>query len=217
MWPKAIVFDASGTILDDLYVVWRANSEAYESLGLRGIETLEEFRRKFRLPVPTFHEENGVPPELIRAVDQKFREFYPRYSAQVRILPEVEVVLEELGRRGILLGVASNIPTSFLKEHLRNFGIENHFGAIVGQEDCEEQKPSPRPILTALRKLGVKPPDALYVGDMEEDILAGRRARVKTCAIAREESYHPRWKLERQNPDYLISNLRELLDICSTA
>ena len=216
MWPKAIIFDASGTILDDLYAVWKANFEAYEALGLRGIGSLEEFRRRFRLPVPTFHEENGVPPGLIRAVDQKFREFYPRYSVNVRIFPEVEEVLEELGRRGILLGVASNIPTSFLKEHLRNFGIENHFGVIVGQEDCEEQKPSPKPILNALRKLRVRPPQALYMGDMEEDILAGRRAGVKTCAIAREESYHPRWKLKKQNPNYLISNLKEILEICPT-
>jgi len=207
------LFDASGTILDDILAVWKANSEAYEALGFEGIETLEEFRRRFKLPVPAFHEENGVPPGLVKLVDQRFREFYPRYSANVSIFPEVEEVLRELKGRGILLGVVSNIPTSFLKEHLKNFRVEPYFSAIVGQEDCEEQKPSPRPILIALRKLKVEPESALYVGDMEEDILAGKGARVKTCAIVREESYHPRWRLERQDPDYFISDLRGLLDI----
>jgi len=208
---RCIVFDASGTIWDDLYVVWRANSEAYEALGFEGFKTLEDFRKKFRLPVPEFHKANGIPPELIKQVDSKFREFYPRYASHVRIFPDVDDALYQLKRRNVLLGIASNIPTVFLREHLRNFRIEGYFGAVTGQEDCDEQKPSPKPILVTLEKLGIKPSEAIYVGDMEEDIIAGKRAETYTMAISRKESYHPRWRLKRQNPDYLVSNLGELL------
>ena len=207
---KCVIFDASGTIWDDLYVVWRANSEAYNALGLEGFKTLEEFRRKFKLPVPEFHKANGIPSDLIKQVDGKFREFYPRYASQVRIFPEVEDVLYQLKGKKVLLGIASNIPTVFLREHLRNFKIESYFGAITGQEDCDEQKPSPKPVLVTLNKLGVKPPEAIYVGDMEEDIIAGKRANTYTVAITRKESYHPRWRLKRQEPDYIISDLGEL-------
>ena len=209
---KCIVFDASGTIWDDLYVVWRANSAAYEALGFDGFKTLEEFRRKFKLPVPEFHKANGIPPELIKQVDGKFREFYPQYASHVRIFPDVDDVLYQLKRKNVLLGIASNIPTVFLREHLRNFKIEGYFGAITGQEDCDEQKPSPKPILVTLEKLEVKPSEAVYVGDMEEDIIAGKRANTYTAAISRKESYHPPWRLRRQNPDYLISDLGELLN-----
>jgi len=209
---KCIVFDASGTIWDDLYVVWRANSAAYEALGFDGFKTLEEFRRKFKLPVPEFHKANGIPPELIKQVDGKFREFYPQYASHVRIFPDVDDVLYQLKRKNVLLGIASNIPTVFLREHLRNFKIEGYFGAVTGQEDCDEQKPSPKPILVTLEKLEVKPSEAVYVGDMEEDIIAGKRANTYTAAISRKESYHPPWRLRRQNPDYLISDLGELLN-----
>jgi HAD superfamily hydrolase (TIGR01549 family) len=209
---KAIIFDVSGTLLDDLYTVWKANSQTLEACGFESL-TFEEFRERFKLPIPEFLKSLGVPPQAMREVDERFREFYPRYASHVRIFPEVREVLEKLRSKGIPLGVASNIPSQFLREHLENFGISNYFAVITGQEDCDEQKPSPKPILLTLEKLGVRPQEALYVGDMEEDILAGRRAGTSIAAISRKGSYHPRWRLERQNPDYLISDLRELLAI----
>ncbi len=207
---KCVVFDASGTIWDDLYVVWRANSAAYEAFGFDGFETLEEFRKKFKLPVPEFHKANGIPPDFIKQVDEKFREFYPLYASHIRIFPEVKDILYRLQKKKVLMGIASNIPTMFLREHLNDFKIENYFGAVTGQEDCNEQKPSPKPVLVTLEKLRVKPPEAIFVGDMEEDIIAGKRANTYTAAISRKESYHPRWRLKRQNPDYLVSDLAEL-------
>lgn len=208
---KAIIFDASGTILDDIQAVWQANSAAYNAIGFDSFGTLEDFREKFRLPVPEFHQENGIPPERIKEVDLKFREVYPRYEPLVGVFPEVEGVLNELGNRNILLGVASNIPTLFLLDHLKKFNLNTHFSVITGQEDCDEQKPSPKPILSTIQKLGVTAQEAMYVGDMEEDIIAAKRANTTAAAIVREMSYHPRWRLERQRPDYLISSLNELL------
>jgi HAD superfamily hydrolase (TIGR01549 family) len=208
---KAIIFDASGTLLDDIHVVWKANSDAYNAIGLGGFGTLEEFREKFKLPVPQFHRDNGVPAHLMKEVDLKFREVYPKYAPLVGIFPEVISALAELKRRKILLGVASNIPRAFLREHLRKFEIAGYFNAIVGQEDSDEQKPSPKPILTTLEGLGVRPREAMYVGDMEEDLIAAKAANTLATAIVRDRSYHPRWRLQKQNPDYFISSLTELL------
>ncbi len=210
---KCVIFDVSGTIQDDLYVVWRANADAYDAFGFKSFKTMEEFRKKFRLPVPEFHRDNGIPPNLVKQVDGKFREFYPRYSSHVKMFPEVKEVLSQLREKKILLGIASNIPTIFLKEHLQNFEIESYFSAITGQEDCDEQKPSPKPVLVTIEKLGVKPAEAIYVGDMEEDIIAGKRAGTYTVAISSKASYHPRWRLERQKPDYIISGLGELVTL----
>ena len=208
------MFDASGTLLNDIYAVWKANSDAYAALGFEGPGTLEQFKTKFKLPAPEFHIESGIPPARLKEVDGKFRECYPKYASSVGIFPEVIDVLKELKLRGATLAVASNIPTLFLREHLKKFGIDKYLDAITGQEDCDEQKPSPKPILFTVEKLGVRPQEAMYVGDMEEDIIAGKKANVVTTAIVRNESYHPQWRLERQKPDYLITNLRELLLVC---
>ena len=211
---RAIVFDASGTLLNDIHAVWKANSDAYAALGLDSIRTLEEFKIRFKLPVPEFHRANGIPPELLSMVESKFRESYPLYAHCVGIFPEVNDVLQELKKRMVILGVASNIPSLFLREHLRKLKIDGYFETITGQEDCDEQKPSPKPILITMKRLGAEPQETMYVGDMEEDIVAGKRANAITVAIVRDESYHPRWRLERRNPDFLISSLSELLLAC---
>lgn len=210
---KAIIFDVSGTLLNDLYAVWKATADAYATLGKDGFQTLEEFKESFRLPLPEFHLANGIPQHLLNEVDRSFRESYPQYASSVEIFPEVDEVLRELRQRKVALGVASNIPTLFLREHLREFNIERYFDIITGQEDCDEQKPSPKPVAITLEKLGASPREAMYVGDMEEDMIAGKGAQVFTAAIIREESYHPRWRLERQEPDFFLLNLRELLSI----
>lgn len=210
---KAIIFDVSGTLLNDIYAVWKATSDAYVALERDEFRTLEEFKEKFRLPLPEFHLANGIPPHLLDIVDRNFREVYPQYASTVGIFPEVEEVLRELRQRKVALGVASNIPTLFLREHLENFNIYGYFDVVTGQEDCDEQKPSPKPIVTTLEKLGARPQEAMYVGDMEEDMIAGKRANTFTAAIVRKESYHPHWRLERQKPDFFIMSLRELLPV----
>lgn len=212
---KVIMFDASGTLIDDINAVYGANSDAYAALGVEGPKTLEEFKNKFKLPAWEFHLESGIPPERVKEVDRKFREFYPKYAQNVTIFPEVISVLNELKQRGAVLAVASNIPTVFLRDHLKRLEIDKYLDTITGQEDCDEQKPSPKPILFTVKKLGARPHESMYVGDMEEDIIAGKQAEAKTMGIVRARSYQPRWRLERQNPDYIISDLRELLAVCS--
>ncbi|MBI4332437.1 MAG: HAD family hydrolase [Chloroflexi bacterium] len=208
---RAIIFDGSGTLLNDIEAVWRANSAAYESFGVEACRTLEEFRERFRLPITAFHLANGVPADVVKAVDAKFRKVYPDFARCVGLFPEVMEVLGELKRKGVQLGIASNIPSGFLKEHLATFEIGGFFDVVTGQEDCDEQKPSPKPILVTVSRMGARPEQAMYVGDMEEDIIAGKKAGALTAAVVRRESYHPRWRLERQKPDRLITSLKELL------
>jgi len=208
-----IIFDVSGVLLDDLYAVWKADSEAYEICGIGKIESIEEFKEKFKLPIHEYHRSMGVPDEIVPKLEAEYRRAYQKYNHTIRIFPEVKDVLRRLRASKINLAVASNIPSDFLKEHLQRFGIDKFFKAVTGQDDCREQKPSPEPILVTLRKLKADPSFSAYVGDMEEDIIAGKRAGVITVAICRERGYHPCWRLRRQNPDFIISSLWDLMSL----
>jgi len=210
---ETIIFDASGVLIDDIYTVWEADSYAYEACGFGKIESAEKFRELFKLPIREFHRAMDVPDDAMPRLEKAYRQAYPRYSGHIKVFPEVRTVLEELKQKKLYLAIASNIPSLFLKEHLQRFDIDKYFAAVTGQDDCKEQKPSPKPILTTLETLGSKPEQSAYVGDMEEDIIAGKQAHVYTFSVSREGSYHPSWKLKRQNPDFLISDLDELLTI----
>jgi len=207
---EAILFDGSGVLFDDLYAVWRANADAYEALGLGSIGTLEQFRKSFRLPINEFHRHMRVPEKLFPLLKREWMRAYQKYADHVKLFPEVRSVLEKLTQERVKLAIASNIPKEFLREHLETFKIDRYFIVATSQEDCEEQKPSPQPLLITLKRLGVKPGCAAYVGDMAADIIAGKRAGVYTFALCRGRSYQPLWKLKRQKPDSMISDLNDL-------
>ncbi|MEM2129858.1 MAG: HAD-IA family hydrolase [Candidatus Bathyarchaeia archaeon] len=210
---NTLIFDVSGVLLNDLYTVWKADSDAYESCGIRKISSIKIFKESFKMPIIEYHRSMGVPDKVIPELEAAYRQSYQKYSKFIKIFPDVKRTLRKLQQNDVTLSIASNIPSDFLMEHLKSFGIINYFNAITGQDDCEEQKPSPQPILVTLRKLDAKPMSSAYVGDMEEDIIAGKRAGVFTIGICRKEGYHPCWKLKRQNPDFLIKSLSQLFEI----
>ena len=207
------MFDVSGVLLDDLYAVWKANSEAYEACGIKRRESIEEFKEKFKLPIYEYHKSMGAPESIIPKLETEYRRAYKKYSHTIRVFPEVENALRKLQSLKINLAIVSNIPSDFLREHLQRFRIERFFKVVTGQDDCEEQKPSPEPILITLRKLKSDPNLSAYVGDMEEDIIAGKRAKVITIAICRKEGYHPCWRLRRRKPNFVISSLWDLMSL----
>ena len=213
---ETVVFDVSGVLLDDLRTVWRAEVEAYEACGFRRIESLEKFRETFRLPVEKYHESMGVPSNMVPRLEAEFRRAYAKHNGLIRVFPEVKEVLSRLRSEEMSLAIASNIPSDFLGEHLERFGLDGYFDVVTGQDDCEAKKPSPEPILSTLSRLGSKPEGSVYVGDMEQDMIAGKRAGVCTIAICREEGYHPCWRLRRQDPDFVIFDLHGLLTVISS-
>lgn len=211
--PVTVLFDVSGVLIDDLLAVWKADSEAYETCGLGEVGSLEEFKAQFRLPIVEYHRTMGVPDQMMPKLEREYRRAYPKHSRNIRVFPEVKEALKRLKEKEVVLAVVSNMLSLFLREHLQRFGLEVYFEAVTSQDDCTEQKPSPQPILITLEKLGSEPTRSAYVGDMEEDIIAGRMAGVRTVAVCRDESYHPEWRLRRQNPDFLIRNLDSLVTI----
>ena len=78
-------------------------------------------------------------------------------------------------------------------------------------DDTDEFKPSPRGIEIALERLGAGSSNAVYIGDMAEDILAGKRAGVKTAAVL--TGVHRKDKLAREKPDYMLGSVSEVLNI----
>ncbi|MEM2904118.1 MAG: HAD-IA family hydrolase [Candidatus Bathyarchaeia archaeon] len=208
---KAVLFDLSGVLLDDLWAVWQANAKVLEHytgvwLGL------EQFRRRFTLPYWRFYEELGVSHAQARVeANELFKRFYAQVKGRVRLFPEVADVLRLLEARGLMLCVVSQTPRALLAEHLEREGIRSFFRVFIGLEDTTELKPSPEPVQEALVRAGLPEPSAaVYVGDMEEDIIAGRRAGVHTVAVLRLNSYQPWFKVKRQHPDYVVHSLEEL-------
>jgi putative hydrolase of the HAD superfamily len=95
-------------------------------------------------------------------------------------------LLEKLSSRGLSLAVVSNFD-SRLRGVLDDLGLARCFGALVISSECGYAKPSPRIYGAALRKLDVRPGEALHVGDRrEQDFLGPRRAGIAALRLVRK-------------------------------
>jgi HAD superfamily hydrolase (TIGR01509 family) len=72
----------------------------------------------------------------------------------------------------------------FTRELVEHLGIACLLDAVLGPEDVARPKPAPDMLLEAMRRLGCRTPETLYVGDMTVDIETARAAGVTVWAIA---------------------------------
>ncbi|MEU9119050.1 HAD-IA family hydrolase [Streptomyces sp. NPDC048506] len=93
--------------------------------------------------------------------------------------PDAVEVLAELHRRGVRIGVLSNIGWD-LRPVLRAHGLERYVDACVLSYEHGMQKPDPRLFAVACRELGLAPSAVLMVGD---DRTADGGATALGCAF----------------------------------
>ena len=132
--------------------------------------------------------------------------YLARRHASTRLYPGVKETLENLGGRK---GTATTKGTPTTRAVLDQFGLLRFFDHVQGT-DGFPCKPAPDVIERSLAALGARPEDCLFVGDSAADMEAGRRAGVRVCAV--DYGYGKPEALAQWNPDYRISDLRELLD-----
>jgi phosphoglycolate phosphatase-like HAD superfamily hydrolase len=77
------------------------------------------------------------------------------------------------------------------------------FDTVITREDVAP-KPVPEPVWLACRQMGLSPAELLFAGDLEFDMLAGRRAGVRTVLLRNPES------ASFENADLVVDSLAEL-------
>ena len=204
-----ILFDNDGTLLDTRFLIDRSF-----------IHTFEKFRPELKLTDedldsffgPTLYQtfsRYGENEEEIQEMIQYYREFNePNHDNLAKPFPGAKEVLKALHKKGYKLGVVSSKKNKLLEHGLEHFELSQYLDIIIGSDDVSNHKPAPDGILLAKEKLNGK--NILYVGDTKSDIDTAKNANVKSCGVLYIK--HPEIMLEAK-PDYVISNLNELLKI----
>jgi HAD superfamily hydrolase (TIGR01509 family) len=144
--------------------------------------------------------------EWIDELVRQYRQAYPaRGHKRTRLYPGVVETLRALPG---LKSTATTKGTPTTRTVLEMFGILPYFDHVQGT-DGFPSKPEPDVIFKSLEVLGVAPEQCLLVGDSAPDMEAGRKAGVRICAV--RYGYGKERDLARWEPDYWISDLRELL------
>jgi putative hydrolase of the HAD superfamily len=126
---------------------------------------------------------SGIP------FDAWFEALYRRFgSPEVwRFYDDVESALRLLRSRGLKIGVVSNWDTR-LKAISDGLGLTSLVDFMVISAEVGVRKPDPGIFRMALRRAGVRPEEAIHVGDLlEEDVEGARRAGVRPVLIDRRK------------------------------
>ena len=122
-----------------------------------------------------------------------------------------------LEKHQIPWGIVTNKPAYLTLPLLEKLALINRASCIVCADQVNHPKPHPESILLACKQLDVLPMNALYLGDAERDIRAGRLAGLKTIACT--FGYIPDsidfndWQADRyiDKPADLLTSLQPLL------
>ena len=88
-------------------------------------------------------------------------------------------------------------------------GLVSFFDCIVAGDDVMKPKPDPEGILLVLNTLHVNANEAIFIGDSDADILAGKQADVRTIGVQWLPNYQS--ATFTVQPDYFIKKTDDFL------
>lgn len=119
----------------------------------------------------------------------------PRVLAELEIIPEAHTIVEVAKQLDYLTIVATNQPdvergkmasedlTRIHETLMEVFDLDGIETCTASDNGDPRRKPNPGMLLEASRKYGIELKGSFFVGDAERDVLAGKRAGVRTILL----------------------------------
>ncbi|MCR5857613.1 phosphoglycolate phosphatase [Mesorhizobium sp. J428] len=188
-WPRAVLFDLDGTLIDSAPDLHASINILLMRRGLGPLSLLEVVSMIG----------NGVKKLVERAfiavghpldadeLDLAYEAMIGIYADHLTVLtvltPGAREIVEELHAQGVLMGVVTNKPQMPTEAILDHFGLSPYLDAVIGGDSGVEKKPAPDMIFAALERLGLRPEDAILVGDSVADVGSARAAGIPVIAL----------------------------------
>ncbi len=94
---------------------------------------------------------------------------------------------------------------------LRTFNLKRYFDAIITRDDVLKVKPNPVHLKTALNALGIKPKEAIVVGDSVWDVKSARA--LKVFAVGTTTGIASSQELANAGADCLVSSPTDMITL----
>ncbi|HQK83861.1 MAG TPA: HAD family hydrolase [Atribacter sp.] len=207
---KSVLFDIDGTITDTNPIFLDAIVQThYEMTGQQ--KNREFFHFSLGIPSPVTLGILDIPQEFRMLYIQRWQEHIKEKMHKVVLFPRIVTVLESLREWGLSMALVTSKVRSEFSFQFDSFGLNHFFQAIICADDASRPKPNPDPLFEACSRLGVKPREAIYVGDSRYDIMAAKAAGIPFL-FASWGSIDPNSVLEL-HPEFYLKEPIEILDV----
>ncbi|KGF69716.1 phosphoglycolate phosphatase [Hoeflea sp. BAL378] len=212
-WPRAILFDLDGTLIDSAPDLCASVNDllAQDALpplspdAVRGM--IGHGVRKLVERAYAFSGRPVAGEALDDATDRMMEIYGGQLTRHTTLMPGAMEMVVAYHMAGVKIGVVTNKPEAFTREILGHFGLLALVDVVVGGDTGPLRKPAPDMLEHALLQVGVSPLHALMVGDSPADTDAARAAGVASVAVRGGYTTVP---ADALGADRVISTLMEL-------
>lgn len=201
---KHIIWDFDGTLFDTYAVMAKAAQLTLQENGWD--EPLEEIIRLMKVSMPRafeyFAQKYPTDQAFIESYENRRRSMELEECKPFPGVVEICKYIHETGRYNYInthRGVSTH-------QFLKDYRLEEYFRESVTSQNGLERKPSPQAIEYLMKKYGIKPEEAIMIGDRELDILAGKNAGISACFFDDQGG-------KCSVADYNIKDIRQLYEI----
>jgi len=198
---RNVIFDWSGTLVNDLPAVWLATNALFREAGISEL-TLDEFRAGFSLPFAGFYH-RYLPNFPLTQLEKAFHQHFREHEHRVAELPHAREFLAFCRQRDLRTFLLSTI-------HADHFATQTSINGF--QEFLDHPYTGVWDKRTKIHELlathRLAPRETLFVGDMQHDIETAKHGGVWSCAVL--TGYNRLDQLRQARPDLIVEHLGEL-------
>ena len=198
---RNIIFDWSGTLVDDLPAVLKASNYVLTQSG-RTAMSLEQFRAEFALPFTKFYDRH-TPEVALPQLEEWFHGEFKRVQDSVVPLPHAWEFLEFCRAKQMRTFLLSTIHGDHFAVQNRSIGFDVFLDKPYTDVWDKREK-----IHEILRENNLQPDETLFIGDMEHDIATAHHGGIHSCGVL--TGYNTLEQLRAAKPDLIVEHLGEL-------
>lgn len=214
---KLVVFDWNGALFADNRASYKASVETLKVLGLPPV-SFQYWRDNLTFPTINYYLKLGAKRQAVLKksvqISKAFDRVYDRESAQCRTRSGAKRLLSWLDKKNIKAVLLSNHTHQVINGHLKRLKLEKYFDEILAfdrLDECINATGKLERLKKYLQQAKYDPQSVAVVGDAPEEVEMGKT--VGAVSIGITDGYYSTPRLKASKPDYLISNLTELIRI----
>jgi phosphoglycolate phosphatase len=198
---RNIIFDWSGTLVDDLPAVWKATNYVL-ARAERAEMSLEQFRAEFCLPFLHFYDRH-TPHVPLEQLEGWFHTRFRQVQDSVCVLPHAREFLEFCRAHGLRSFLLSTVHRDHFDHQAAVTGLGPYLEKYYVNVWDKRQK-----ICELLEQNALQADETLFVGDMQHDIETAKHGGIHSCAVL--TGYNTLQQLRAAEPELIVEHLGEL-------
>lgn len=175
-----VIFDLDGTLADTHQLIFDSFNfvmKKYKSVELTPQEIMSYFG-----PPEDVCIRNMMGTDHFEDAWHDYLDYYEKHLDETTVFSGISELLNNLKASKILLGIFTGKGKETTESTLKFHGILNLFDIVVTGSGVRNHKPHPEGVELALRKLKVRPQNAIVVGDSIADYKAATSSSTQFIA-----------------------------------